>query len=91
MNLPNDPLAGVLHEAYQRAMTGKGKQRHAMEGQPFLEQPIIQIPKMLGGSETPLLFQAVKKIYESQRVEHSVEEILDAIVYLAAAVILMRD
>lgn len=86
-----DILSQVLKNAYFRASKGKGKVRHA-NGKPFLEQPIFTITEALGARPDPLLFQAVKKIYESQRLdpEASVNELLDAIVYVAAAVILKQ-
>ena len=86
------PLRMVLEQAYNRASSGKGRERHADE-QPFVQQPIFAIPRALGGSQDPLLFQAVKKIYESKRLPSPRDEaeLLDAIVYLAAAVILMRE
>ena len=86
------PLRKVLEQAYNRAASGKGRERHADE-QPFVQQPIFAIPRALGGSQDPLLFQAVKKIYESKRLPSPRDEaeLLDAIVYLAAAVILMRE
>lgn len=87
-----DILSQVLTRAYYRASKGKGKVRHA-NGKPFLEQPVFTITEALGGRPDPLLFQAVKKIYESQRLvdcEASVNELLDAIVYVAAAVILKQ-
>ena len=87
-----DSLQAVLDAAYERAAEGKGKERHA-NGENFLNQPILAIPRALGGSPSPLLFQAVKKIYECQRLQspNDQNELLDAIVYLAAAVLLMME
>lgn len=86
------PLRTVLEQAYNRTAKGKGKERHA-DQKAFLQQPIFAIPRALGGSQDPLLFQAVKKIYESKRLPSPRDEaeLLDAIVYLAAAVLLMRE
>lgn len=85
------PLNAVLLEAFNRAARGKGRERHATD-EPFTQQPIFHITKSLGGRPDPLLFQAVKKIYESQRLENepACNELLDAIVYLAAAVLLRK-
>lgn len=84
-----EPLQRVLKDALARAAKGKGAERHAT-GEPFIDQPIFTIPRALGGSPDPLLYQAVKKIYESKRLDPAAarNELLDAIVYIAAAVIL---
>ena len=89
---PFAALDNVLYEALCRAQDGKGKERHGSDDVAFVKQPIITITKELGGSQAPLLFQAVKKIYESQRLppDRGDAELLDAIVYLAAAVLLHR-
>lgn len=92
-------LAYILHSAYKRAALGKGKERHATANQLFEEQPIVSIPRQLAGGSVEfeqdvhtaaaaVLFQAVKKIYESQRLPNVMAqgELLDAIVYIAAAV-----
>ena len=86
------PLYETLKRALARAANGKGAERHATNAA-FLNQPIFAIPRALGGSEDPLLFQAVKKIYESKRLpkERAENELLDAIVYLASAVLLMEE
>ena len=78
-------LRRVLDMAYNRAAHGKGKERHA-DDQPFEQQPIIKICENLG-SEDGALFQAVKKIYEAKKLDFAAgqNELLDAIVYIAAA------
>lgn len=90
VELGYEPLAETLDAALERAQNGKGRERHAAIDQPFLEQPIFSIPRALGSGGEPLLYQAVKKIYESRilTMEASRNELLDAIVYIAAAVIL---
>lgn len=87
-----EPLHRVLKDALARAAKGKGAERHASH-EPFIDQPIFAIPRALGGSPDPLLFQAVKKIYESKRLASDAarNELLDAIVYLASAIILTED
>jgi hypothetical protein len=84
-----EELANILDAALARAQSGKGKERHA-DDNAFMDQPIMDIPRRLGGDPSPLLYQAVKKIYEGQRLspEMARNERLDAIVYIAAAVLL---
>jgi len=85
------PLAAVLGEALDQAAKGKGKQRHA-NGRPFLEQPI-----MTGGRECGPggpAFQARKKILEALNCpddDRAIEDLLGAINYIAAMIILRRE
>ena len=84
-------LRGVLDKAFEQAAVGKGRERHADDGEPFEKQQIVEIGKRLAG--TPAagpLFQAVKKIYESGRLddERAVHELYGAINYIAAAIIM---
>lgn len=83
-------LMAVLYKALLQAQSGKGKERHA-NGEPFEDQPIVWINKQIG-SEHGALFQACKKAMESARLEGDakIREILGAINYLAAAVILIE-
>lgn len=83
-------LMAVLYKALLQAQSGKGKERHA-NGEPFEDQPIVWINKQLG-SEHGAVFQACKKAMESARLEGDakIREILGAINYLAAAVILIE-
>jgi len=82
-------LRGVLDMAYDQAAHGKGKERHAC-GEPFHRQQIVEIANRVGLGFP--LGQAVKKIQECQRLEKdpAINELLGAIVYLAAAVIAME-
>lgn len=90
-NIYHDPaylsLADVLARAHQQAAIGKGAERHAC-ARPFTEQPMQSISELLG-SETGLLYQAMKKIQESQRLEPdaAIRELLGAINYIAGAII----
>lgn len=91
MNTPGyESLASVLTRAYNQAAVGKGKERHA-QNLPFTEQPMQSISDLLG-SNTGLLYQAMKKIQESQRLDKdaAVRELLGAINYIAGAVIWME-
>lgn len=87
-----EPLAAVLKEALDQAQYGKGKKCHAKNGRPFLEQPI-----MVGGRECGpggLAFQARKKILEALNCEdddRAIEDLLGAINYTAAMVLLRRE
>ena len=92
MEAPNEyrSLHGVLQEALEQASEGKGKERHASDGEAFENQPICEIARRLDGGP---LYQAVKKIYESQRLpgEAGVRELLGAINYIGAEIILRRE
>jgi len=83
-------LEQVLNRAYAQAALGKGKERHACD-RPFEEQPMQTISQLLG-SHTGLLYQAMKKIQESQRMDKdaAVRELLGAINYIAGAVIFIE-
>lgn len=82
-----ESLEDVLIAAYQQAAKGKGSERHAGD-RPFTDQPMQSISALLG-SETGLLYQAMKKIQESQRLEKdaAIRELLGAINYIAGAII----
>lgn len=80
-------LARVLQRAFDQAASGKGKERHAKEGERFEDQVIMEGARRFGTGA--LLFQAYKKAEESQRLptDRAINELLGAIVYLAAAVV----
>lgn len=86
-----DSLRDVLARAYIQAASGKGKERHA-NGDNFEDQPIITISKLLNSNDGPL-FQAMKKIQESKRLERdrAINELLGAINYIAAAIIYLEQ
>lgn len=88
-----DKLYYVLDRAFDQAAEGKGKERHAYDDkEPFEKQPICEICTRLGSIDGAL-FQAVKKIYECKRLpsERAVNELLGAINYIAAAIILLEQ
>ena len=91
MNGSYDSLEKVLAEALHQASMGKGAARHAKEGEPFEKQPICEMARRLGVGGP--LYQAVKKIYESERLqgERGIAELLGAINYIAAAIIVWRE
>ena len=88
------PLAAILQEAYDQAATGKGKERHAND-RAFIDQPILEIGRMCGpGFNTG---QSIKKQQETMgmlaRGERgaAIRELLGAINYTAAAILLIRE
>jgi hypothetical protein len=89
-------LRKVLDAAYRQASEGKGHERHD-DGIGFSEQPICEIGRLLSSTCDGELFQAIKKAQEASRMltrdQHraAVAELLGAINYLAAAVILIEE
>lgn len=96
---PTDPnfatLAGILQAAHDQAANGKGRNRYG-EGKPFLNQPIMDIARMLGGIDGHS-FQIMKKAQEAARMvrreqyDAAVHELLGVINYAAAAVLRIRE
>lgn len=86
--MPYKILQDTFDKAFLQASKGKGKERHA-NNEPFDEQPILWIEEKFNSFQ---LGQAVKKIYESQRLptERAVNELYGAMVYLAARVLYLR-
>ena len=82
-----ESLAAVLHRALDQAQCGKGAERHAT-GLPFDQQPMQSISKLVGSADG-LVYQAIKKAQESQRLPEGrdIAELLGAINYLAGAII----
>lgn len=87
-------LRRVLDMAFQQASQGKGKERHA-NGREFDRQPIMELARMHGlGYPTG---QAAKKLQEAHTLlrlrgkEAAIQEILGAINYAAAAVLLIEE
>jgi len=92
-NLPLHPyssLRGVLDEAFEHASNGKGKERHG-DDDAFENQVTCEIRRRVGPGYTK--GQAVKKIYESERLpgERGIAELLGAINYIAAEIIVRRE
>lgn len=81
-----EALGEVFKAAIDQAAEGKGKERHA-DGEPFEAQKICRISRTVGIGYP--LGQAIKKTEESLRLgERGPEELLGAINYLAAAVVI---
>lgn len=86
-----ESLAVVLDQALEQAQHGKGRERHAAAGEAFADQQIVQLGEWMAGSIAFAVGQACKKALESTRLEpaHARRELLGAINYLAAAVIVI--
>jgi hypothetical protein len=84
-------LKRVLNMALDQAAVGKGKERHANE-EAFENQKICTLSRQIG-SNHGLLFQATKKVIESARLpaNMAISELLGAMNYCAAAVILLEE
>ena len=84
-------LWSTLQDAWSQAAFGKGKDRHQKNDEPFEDQPICMFARRVGIGFP--LGQAMKKIDEAARMEQeaAVNELLGAINYLAAAVIVLRE
>lgn len=89
-----DSLRSVLLAAFDQASQGKGRERHA-EDKPFDKQDICQEARDLGLAFP--LGQARKKLKESLKLldirgpNAAIAEILGAINYAAAAVIVLQE
>ena len=88
---PYASLRRVLDLAWQQAANGKGRERHAKDGEPFEQQKICEIARRVGLGFP--IGQAVKKAEESVGlgIGAGIRENLGAINYLAAAVIVMEE
>lgn len=92
---PNyDKLRAVLDAAYKQSANGKGRERHA-NGRDFDRQPILEIARMVGPGYQ--VGQAMKKGQEAIGMiargdyDAAVQELLGAIVYSAACVVLIGE
>lgn len=84
-------LRMVFDRAVEQARDGKGKERHAQEGEAFTDQPIVQEGERMGSNHFQI-GQGRKKALESLRLppERARAELLGAINYLAAAYLLVK-
>lgn len=85
-------LKRVLDMAYDQASSGKGKERHA-NNDSFESQPICQIPRYQGSIDF-VTGQAIKKCLEVTKlptVDDKVRELLGAINYIAAGIIVLQE
>jgi hypothetical protein len=98
MSDPYRNLERVLLEAKDQAASGKGKERHATD-EPYEQQPIMAITRrFIGNPAGPLLYQTVKKTYETTRLlkmdngfERAIAELRGAINYAAAGILLLEE
>lgn len=86
-----EQLAAIHDRALEQAQSGKGKERHASHGEAFHDQKIVQLCEWMDSTHGAV-FQAAKKAIESTRLppDRAEAELLGAINYLAAAVIVLR-
>ncbi|UPK31809.1 hypothetical protein IVB18_26120 [Bradyrhizobium sp. 186] len=88
-------LAGVLQAAHDHAARGKGHDRHGSDDVPFLEQPTMQISRMVGLGYPA--GQIMKKADEAKRMadrgeyDAAVFEFFGVINYAAAAILALRE
>lgn len=85
-----EDLEMILLQALEQSACGKGKERHAVADQPFVEQPICTITERKGIGFP--LGQVDKKTDEAMRLprDRAVAELLGAINYLAAAILYLQ-
>ncbi len=88
MNEEYAALHDVLMRAYKYVSEGKGKERHAGNGERFEDQQIVQLGVWMGSNHFQL-GQAIKKLLESTRLppKQAIHEIIGAIGYAAAGVV----
>lgn len=88
-------LENVLKQAFDQASQGKGSIRHSYsDNEKFENQVLCEIARRLTPRDfSAPLYQSVKKIYESTRLEldDAEKELLGAINYIAAAIILIQE
>lgn len=86
-------LREVLDHALDQASAGKGKERHAPNGERFEDQRMLSISRLLV-SEYGMAYQVCKKVSEGlilPTTERKVAELLGAINYIAGIVIYLRE
>ena len=91
---PYFSLAQVFEAAFNQASSGKGKERHSYsDAESYQNQVLCEIDRRLHGFADGPRYQAVKKIYESARMDpdRAIRELLGAINYTAAAIILLKE
>lgn len=86
-----ESLFGVLQEALNQAQFGKGHERYAEPGKPFHAQDACREARELGLT-TPI-HKAREKAEEALHLDpnQAIDELVGAINYLAAAVIVIEE
>lgn len=83
------PLITATIECLRQVTVGKGRERH-QRGRPFVQQPILVIPRLLGGPAGlgALLYQVMKKAEEALGLppERQIAELRGVVIYALAAV-----
>lgn len=89
-------VSEIIHQAMLRCFSGKGKERHNIEGTvDFMDQPLMEISRRTGIGGP--LYQVHKKAYEAHDMvrkgdsERARNELLDIIIYTAATVLLLDE
>lgn len=89
-------VSEVINQALLRCFSGKGKERHNIEGTvDFMEQPLMEISRRTGIGGP--LYQVHKKAYEAHDMvrkgdkDRARNELLDIIIYTAATVLLLDE
>lgn len=85
-------LATVLERSLNQAQNGKGNERHQVGEASFEQQPICELARLFGTGYN--FGQAAKKAHETSQLstkEAKVNELLGAINYLAAAVLVIEE
>ena len=85
-------LATVLERSLNQAQNGKGNERHQVGETSFEQQPICELARLYGTGYN--FGQAAKKAHETSQLstkEAKVNELLGAINYLAAAVLVIEE
>lgn len=89
-------VSEVIRQAMLRCFSGKGKERHNIEGTvDFMDQPLMEISRRVGIGGP--LYQVHKKAYEAHDMvrkgdsERARNELLDIIIYTAATVLLLDE
>lgn len=79
-----EPVFEALRDAMQRCSNGKGNERHAPEGEPFVRQSMLTDARLMN-SPDGMVFQIRKKALESRSLDPAAArmEALDIIVYAA--------
>lgn len=92
---PYASLDNVLRAAFSQAADGKGRQRHNSRNVSFDRQPIMEIGRMCGlgypAGQAQKKTQEAVSMFNRREYRQAEAELLGAINYLAAAILLIRE